>query len=208
MFVVGLTGGIGSGKTTAANRFNSLGVPIIDADVVARDIVKPGRPALQEIINSFGDDVVDSEGRLDRAALRGIVFSNPDLRKKLENILHPQIYERIHNELGELSGPYAIIVIPLLAESKRQYHLNRVLVVDAPSELQISRVTVRDKQSPSQVERILHSQSSRRKRNSIADDIIENSGSIDDLCDHIDALHRQYLVIADHFKKMNHDQSS
>ena len=196
MFTVGVTGGIGSGKSSAANRFRQLGVPVIDADVVARQIVEPGMPALQEIINTFGESVANDRGELDRAALRKIIFSDSSRKSQLEAILHPRIYDEILRLLSELSTPYAIVVIPLLAESKREYRLDRILVIDVPSDVQISRVTTRDGQSTEEVERIISSQASRYSRLAIADDVIENIGSKDDLYERVDAMHLTYLEYA------------
>ena len=196
MLTVGVTGGIGSGKSSAANRFRQLGVPVIDADLIARQIVEPGMPALQEIINAFGESVANDQGELDRSALRKIIFSDSNRKSQLEAILHPRIYNEILRLLSELSTPYAIVVIPLLAESKREYPLDRILVIDVPSDVQISRVTTRDNQSTEEVEQIISSQASRHSRLEIADDIIENVGSTDDLYERVDAMHLTYLVYA------------
>ncbi len=196
MLTVGVTGGIGSGKSSAANRFRQLGVPVIDADLIARQIVEPGMPALQEIINAFGESVANDQGELDRSALRKIIFSDSNRKSQLEAILHPRIYNEILRLLSELSTSYAIVVIPLLAESKREYPLDRILVIDVPSDVQISRVTTRDNQSTEEVEQIISSQASRHSRLEIADDIIENVGSTDDLSERVDAMHLTYLEYA------------
>ena len=196
MLTVGVTGGIGSGKSSAANRFRQLGVPVIDADLIARQIVEPGMPALQEIINAFGESVANDQGELDRSALRKIIFSDSNRKSQLEAILHPRIYNEILRLLSELSTSYAIVVIPLLAESKREYPLDRILVIDVPSDVQISRVTTRDNQSTEEVEQIISSQASRHSRLEIADDIIENVGSTDDLSERVDAMHLPYLEYA------------
>ena len=196
MLVVGITGGIGSGKTTAADRFAELGITVIDADIVARQVVQPGKPALQEIKETFGMQVIGSDGHLNRSALRQVVFSDYEMKKKLENILHPRIHKEIISQLDQLVSNYAIIVIPLLAEGKRNYPLDRVLVIDAPAELQLNRVSARDQQSISQVKRILDSQATREERNSMSDDIIENTGSLEDLHENINRLHLQYLELA------------
>ena len=200
MFIVGVTGGIGSGKSTAADRFRQLEVPVIDADVVARQIVEPGMPALQEIINAFGESVANDRGELDRAELRKIIFADSNRKSQLEAILHPRIYAEILRLLSELSTSYAIVVIPLLAESKREYPLDRILVIDVPSDVQISRVTTRDDQSTEEVERIISSQASRHSRLTIADDVIENIGSKDDLYERVNAMHLTYL---EHARKSN-----
>ena len=196
MLAVGITGGIGSGKSAAADRFSELGVPIIDADVIARQIVEPGRPACRKVIDAFGDEVASDDGGLNRAKLRKIIFSEPEKKTLLENILHPEIHAEILRQIAELSTPYTIVVIPLLAESKRQYPLDRILVIDAPAELQVSRVCARDDQSESEVKRVIQLQSSRPDRLAIADDVIENTGTLQSLNNAVDALHERYLSIA------------
>ena len=196
MFAVGITGGIGSGKSTAADRFIELGVPAIDADVVARELVKPGRSALKRVIDTFGVEVTTADGRLDRVKLRKIVFSDSEKKSQLENILHPEIHAEILRQLSESTAPYKVVVIPLLAESKRQYPLDRILVIDAPHELQIERVSARDNQSPQEAEHIIQLQASRQARMAIADDVIVNNGSTQDLQHQVDALHKKYLAYA------------
>ncbi len=197
MLAVGITGGIGSGKTAAADRFAELGVPVIDADVIARQVVEPGRPTCQRVIETFGADFATPDGRLDRIKLRKIVFSEPEKKTQLENILHPAIHAEILHQLSNLSVPYAVVVIPLLAESKRKYPLDRVLVIDAPMNLQISRVSDRDNESAQEVERIIRLQATRKERLAIADDIISNTGSKHSLRDSVDELHSKYLTIAE-----------
>ncbi len=196
MLKIGLTGGIGSGKTTAAKRFEELGVRIIDADIIAREVVEPGIPAFNEIVDAFGDGVIDSAGRLNRAALRDVVFAKQELKAQLENILHPRIYDEILRQLDSLSEPYCIVAIPLLAESKRDYPLDRVLVIDLPQPMQLERAAARDQQSTAEVQRIIQSQASREKRLRLADDVVDNSGGICELCDQVDSLHRKYLKLA------------
>lgn len=200
MLKVGLTGGIGSGKSTAAQRFEQLGVPIVDADVIARNVVEPGKPALKEIIATFGERVVNSDGGLNRTELRKIVFENKEYKVLLESILHPRIYEEILRQLDHLSAPYCIVVIPLLAESKRNYPLDRILVIDLPRALQLERTSARDQQSEEKIDKIIQSQSSREKRLSLADDIVENSGTVELLCERIDLLHQKYTELAHQFE--------
>ena len=200
MLKVGLTGGIGSGKSTAAQRFEELGVPIVDADIIARNVVEPGKPALEEVITAFGAKVVNSDGELDRTELRKIVFENEEHKALLESILHPRIYDEILQQLGQLSAPYCIVVIPLLAESKRIYPLDRVLVIDLPHALQLERTSARDQQSEEKIDKIIQSQSSREQRLSLADDIVENSGTVDSLCERIDLLHQKYTDLAHQFE--------
>ena len=196
MLAVGITGGIGSGKSAAADRFSELGVPVIDADVIARQVVEPSQPACRKVIDAFGDEVASDDGGLNRAKLRKIIFSEPEKKTLLENILHPEIHAEILRQIAELSTPYTIVVIPLLAESKRQYPLDRIVVIDAPAELQVSRVSARDDQSESEVKRVIQLQSSRPDRLAIADDVIENTGSLQSLRNSVDALHEKYLAIA------------
>ncbi len=200
MLKVGLTGGIGSGKSTAARRFEELGVPIVDADVIARNVVEPGKPALEEVIAAFGKKVVNSDGELDRIELRKIVFENIEHKALLESILHPRIYDEILRQLDHLSAPYCIVVIPLLAESKRIYPLDRVLVIDLPHTLQLERTSARDQQSKEKINKIIQSQSSRDKRLSLADDIIENSSAVESLHEKIDLLHQKYTELAQQFE--------
>ena len=196
MLVVGITGGIGSGKSTAADRFGELGVPVIDADVVAREVVEPGQPACNQVIETFGEEVANEDGGLKRAKLRQIVFADAVKKAELENILHPIIHAEILQQLSQLTATYAIVVIPLLAESKRQYPLDRILVVDIPPELQLDRVSVRDQQSAEQIQRIIDLQASRQERLAIADDVISNAGTTEDLLKSVDELHKKYLKIA------------
>ena len=196
MLKIGLTGGIGSGKSTAAEQFLKLGAPVIDADVIAREIVEPEKPAFEAVIAAFGDQVVGEDGRLDRKALRNIVFADPEQKSRLESILHPQIHTEILHQLEQTAYPYCVVVIPLLAESKRNYPLDRILVVDLPEKLQIARTSTRDKESAKHVEQIIQSQASRQQRLSIADDVIENSGTPATLLKNIDALHQKYLELA------------
>ena len=196
MLKIGLTGGIGSGKSTAAEQFLKLGAPVIDADVIAREIVEPGKPAFEAVIAAFGDQVVGEDGRLDRKALRNIVFADPEQKSRLESILHPQIYTEILHQIEQTTYPYCVVVIPLLAESKRNYPLDRILVVDLPEKLQVARTSTRDKESAKHVEQIIQSQASRQQRLSIADDVIENSGTPEKLLKNIDSLHQKYLELA------------
>lgn len=200
MLKVGLTGGIGSGKSTAAQRFEELGVPIVDADVIARNVVEPGKPVLKEVIAAFGEKVVNSDGELDRTELRKIVFENREYKALLESILHPRIYDEILRQIDHLSAPYCIVVIPLLAESKRIYPLDRVLVIDLPHALQLERTSARDQQSEEKIDKIIQSQSSRKKRLSLADDVVENSGTVELLYERIDLLHQKYTELAHQFE--------
>ncbi|MES9844222.1 MAG: dephospho-CoA kinase [Candidatus Sedimenticola sp. 6PFRAG5] len=197
MLTVGLTGGIGSGKSAVTRLFEDLGVPVIDADQASREVVKPGQPALQQLAQRFGDQIIDSRGELLRKALREIVFTDVQARKDLEAILHPLIRQRIDQQLGELSDPYAVLAIPLLIETGASYQVDRILVVDCSASEQIRRVSNRDGVSEAQVEAILATQASREQRLKAADDVIENSGTIEELKPRVAALHRKYLELAE-----------
>ncbi|MES9932909.1 MAG: dephospho-CoA kinase [Candidatus Sedimenticola sp. PURPLELP] len=197
MLTVGLTGGIGSGKSAVTRLFEDLGVPVIDADQASREVVKPGQPALQQLAQRFGDQIIDSRGQLLRKALREIVFTDEQARKDLETILHPLIRQRIDQQLGELSDPYAVLAIPLLIETGASYQVDRILVVDCSVSEQVRRVSNRDGVSEAQVEAILATQASREQRLKAADDVIENSGTIEELKPRVAALHRKYLELAE-----------
>ncbi|MEW8126220.1 MAG: dephospho-CoA kinase [Candidatus Thiodiazotropha endolucinida] len=196
MLVIALTGGIGSGKSAVASHLESLGVPVIDADQLAHQLVKPGSPALLEIQAAFGDDLVDANGALDRSALRKIVFDNPQQRKRLEGILHPRIREAMKSWLANQSAPYAVLVIPLLFETGQMSLADRVLVVDCDESLQIDRVRARDEISREQIRQIIASQVDRQTRLLGADDVIENNGSLEALIEATEGLHRNYLKMA------------
>ncbi len=193
MLSIGLTGGIGSGKSTVSTLFAELGVPVIDADVAAREVVEPGEPALKEIATRFGEEILNPNGTLKRTSLRERVFADPQARKALEAILHPRIRSRMAEQLAALEAPYAILAIPLLVESGGSYELDRVLVVDLPEEEQIKRVCRRDGITPEQAEAILQAQCSRSERLAIANDVIENSGDLAALKAQVLTLHRKYL---------------
>ena len=194
--VIGLTGGIGSGKSAAARLFAERGVPVVDADVVARDLVAPGEPALEEIHRAFGATVLTDDGELDRQRLRELVFASEARRRELEAILHPRVYTEMARRLAALDGPYAVAVVPLLLETGGREMVDRVLVVDAPEEVQIERTAARDGSSREAVARILAAQMSREARLAAADDVLENDGDLDALAARVDALHRRYLALA------------
>ena len=193
---VGLTGGIASGKSTVADLFAGLGVPVIDTDLIARQVVEPGQPALQDIRNRFGDEVLAPDGGLDRAALRAVVFASDTARKDLEGILHPRICEETRRQSKAAGGPYQLIVVPLLVGSKLLDFVDRVLVVDCDEDTQVARLLARDADSPEQARRILAAQSSRAERLAIADDVIANDGDLDATREQVKALHRRYLIEA------------
>jgi len=197
MFTVGLTGGIGSGKSTVADLFAEQGVPVIDTDVIARELTAPDSEVLITIQDAFGDAVMREDGSLDRAQLRRRVFADPAARRTLEAILHPRIQQAVVQALAELHAPYALIVIPLLVETGAYAGiLDRVLVVDCPEDMQIARVMARNDLTRAEVEAILAAQGGRAVRLAAADDVIDNTGSSERLRDRVHALHAQYMVQA------------
>ena len=191
-----LTGGIASGKTAVSDHFSALGVPVIDTDVIARELVEPSQPALAEIADTFGPVFLTPDGRLDRARLRQAVFANPGMRKQLESILHPRIAAEALRRISALEGDYCILVIPLYSSSERYGWANRVLVVDVEEELQIERVMARDGVSRQQALAILDAQASRADRLALADDVIDNGGSLEELREQVERLHHTYLVLS------------
>jgi len=193
MLIVGLTGGIASGKTTVADMFAARGVPLVDADVSAREVVAVGSAGLAAVVAAFGPGVLTAEGELDRRALRQQVFANPAERKRLEDILHPLIGQHLRESLQALTGPYALLVAPLLLEGQLSKTVHRVLVVDVPEETQIARVMLRDGSSREEAEAILRAQMSRQERLARADDVIVNDDGLDALERQVDQLHQQYL---------------
>lgn len=193
---IGLTGGIASGKSLVADMFAARGVPVIDTDVIARDVVRPGQPALQEIQRRFGDGVLDAAGRLDRRHLRELVFADDTKRTVLESILHPRIREAAVRQSGEAGGDYQVIVVPLLAESPMRQFMDRVLVVDCSEETQLQRLLERDAETEEQARRMIAAQASRQERLAIADDVIDNDGTIAEAARQVEQLHRQYLQLA------------
>jgi dephospho-CoA kinase len=195
-FCIGLTGGIGSGKTEASREFSRLGASVIDTDLIARELVEPGQAALSEISATFGEQLIDESGRLDRSQLRRAVFSNPEQRKKLESILHPHIRERAITLAEQAHTPYCVLVIPLLVESALDFPLDRVLVIDAPRELQIQRVAARDAVTATEIDAILTTQASREKRLAVADDVVVNDSDLEQLHNEIERLHHFYLRLA------------
>ncbi len=198
-FVVAITGGIASGKSEVSHLFAEHGVAVADADVVARELVEPGQPALREIAARFGPGVVHDDGTLDRAALRQRIFDDASARRDLEAILHPRIRRALHEACDAASGAYAVTVIPLLAEGggRSAYPwLTRILVVDAPRDAQMRRLLGRDGATPEQAERTLAAQASREARLAIADDVITNSGDLVALAPQVEALHALYTRLA------------
>ncbi len=194
--VIGLTGGIASGKTTVANMFHEqFNIDIVDADIVAREVVKPGSDGLKAIAKHFGNDIINATGCLDRAKLREIVFSSPEEKNWLNALLHPMIKLKIHQDLNNATSPYCLLVIPLLIESGWQSLCDRILVVDVNEKTQIERTINRDQVSQNQVKNILAAQASREQRLAIADDIIENNSTCEQLLPQVTQLHKKYLAI-------------
>ncbi|WP_272536478.1 dephospho-CoA kinase [Providencia sp. PROV182] len=195
-YIVALTGGIGSGKTTVANEFAKLGVPLVDADVIARQVVEPNSPALESIRYHFGEDIILPNGCLDRQRLRDIIFSKPDEKKWLNALLHPLIQQETQKQFQQIDYPYVLWVVPLLIENNIHHLADRVLVVDVTVEEQIQRTLKRDKTSLEQVTNILNAQVSREKRLNHANDIITNHTHGTVLSDKVAILHNQYLTLA------------
>jgi len=194
---IGLTGGIGSGKTTVSSHFRELGVSVIDADELAHSLSKKGELAFSEIVESFGQDIVQSDGEVDRARLRDIVFKNPDKRKLLEKILHPKIRQEMLGRADNAESVYCILVIPLLIESNLQEVVDRILVIDASDDKRTEWIEARSGLSTEEIQRIFSSQASRQQRLEAADDVIENTGTIESLIEQTDLLHEKYLDLAE-----------
>ena len=196
MFVVGITGGIGSGKSAVTDHLETLRITVVDADKVARVVVEPGTPGLAAIAEHFGEDILLADGRLDRAALRKIVFDNPDERKVLEGITHPRIRDEISRQLSEANSPYVVLSSPLLLESGQNTFADYVVVVDVPEEVQLTRTMARDNNSEALVKQIMAAQLDRKTRLSRADTSIMNDGSLDELYERVKKLHEDLLARA------------
>ena len=195
--IVALTGGLASGKSSAARRFEELGIPVIDADVVTRRLVEPGAPALAEIVEAFGAGVLDEQGRLDRAKMRERIFDNGDDRRKLESILHPRVRDAMQAFAASSDAPYVLFVIPLLVETNQAAAMDRVIVVDAPRALRTARAAARDGSRPETITAIIESQATRADRLSVADTVIDNIGDLAMLRARVDTVHGEYLTLAD-----------
>ncbi|HLS56528.1 dephospho-CoA kinase [Xenophilus sp.] len=199
-FVVGLTGGVASGKSEVANRFAALGIHVADADVAAREAVAPGSDGLAALVAAFGDEVLGDDGSLDRAAMRRRVFADDEARRTLEAIVHPRVRVALRESCFDAPGPYAIAAIPLLAEGggRAAYPwLDRILVVDVPRQIQVERLLRRDGIDRALAERMLDAQATREQRLAIADDVLPNDGPLDALNARVAALHVLYLGLAD-----------
>jgi dephospho-CoA kinase len=195
-FRVGLTGGIASGKSTVAELFADLGVAVIDTDVIAREVVEPGKPALDEIRQRFGGSVIDAAGNLNRRVVRNLVFSDEGSRTALEAILHPRIGDEVRRQAEAADGDYQIIVVPLLVGSPLRRFVDRILVVDCDENIQIDRLLARDAETMEQAQRMLAAQASREERLAIADDVVLNDNSLEHTARQVKALHQQYLSLS------------
>lgn len=194
--IIGLTGGIGSGKSAAADRFaQAHGIHVVDADLKSRVVVEPGRPALGQIVDRFGEAILLDSGELNRAALREKVFAEPSERRWLEALLHPLIREEITSDLSRAESPYALLVSPLLVESGQHQMTQRILVVDVPEALQIARTAQRDQVPETQVRAIMQAQAQREERLRHAHDVISNDRDLAALHAQVDALHQRYLAL-------------
>lgn len=193
---IGLTGGIASGKSTVAERFAELGIPVIDADESSRLVVAPGQPGLAAVKARFGAGILTPAGELDRRALRNVVFTDPEARKALEAILHPLIRADMDRRAAIAAGPYLVMAIPLLVEGGARDRMDRILVVDVAEEVQLERLLARDGCNLQQAHAILSVQASRNSRTKAADDVLVNSGTVSELRRAVDELHRRYLSLA------------
>ncbi|MFL6622464.1 MAG: dephospho-CoA kinase [Sulfurifustaceae bacterium] len=196
MLRVGLTGGIGSGKSAVAELFARRGVPVVDTDEISREVVKPGTPGLAEIVQTFGESVLDAHGALDRRALRERVFDDVSARRRLEAILHWRIGAAVVERVAALKAPYCLIVVPLLVETGFNALIDRLLVVDVDEERQIERTSARDRVAPEAVRKILAAQARREERLKRADDVILNNGTLEELDRAVEQLHARYLALA------------
>lgn len=196
MLKVGLTGGIGSGKTAATEQFQQLGITVVDADVVAREVVVPGSPALAQIAEHFGTQILDASGTLDRAQLRQIIFSNPSEKFWLEALLHPLIRTEILHQLGRAQSPYAILVSPLLFETGQHQLVDRTLLIDAPESLQVARASARDNNSVQSIRNIMANQMPRVQKLAMADDVICNDRDLAALQANVVTQHQKYMELA------------
>ena len=200
MFKVGITGGIGTGKSTVTDAFAGLGIKIVDTDELARKAVALGSPALAKIAIHFGDSILLDDGNLNRAKLRNIVFVNPQEKQWLESVIHPTVRTQTETELNSARSPYAILSSPLLIETDNLSMVNRVVVIDVPEELQVQRAASRDRAKTQQIRNIMSNQIPRAKRLEYADDIIDNSGSVANTLEQVEHLHESYLKFAPNFK--------
>lgn len=206
MLIIGLTGGIGSGKSTVTRLFVKKGAPIIDADDIAHEIVQRGQPALDSIADEFGDHFLKTNGELDRDKLRLHIYNHPTDKKRLENLLHPLIFREMQRQLSTVNFPYGILSVPLLFETGFQRHVQRVVVIDCPEEVQIERVKIRDNLPINDIKKIMSTQCSRSFRLEHADDVINNDCSQDKLATQVQKLHEKYLNISASKSITNHSE--
>ena len=195
-YIVGLTGGIGSGKTAVSEIFRELGADIIDADEISRNLLKKGAPLVKDIVDHFGTESLDAQGNLDRPALRQRIFNDPSAKGWLESLLHPAIRKEIQERIHNSTGCYILLVVPLLLESGDYDFVDRILVVDIPESLQVERIMQRDGTEAELVRRIIESQATRQQRLEQADDVLDNSGSLDEARTKVRQLHEQYMQAA------------
>ncbi len=196
MLKIGLTGGIGSGKSTVCRLFSELGAPIIDADIIARQLVEPNSPALKKLVRQFGKKILNPDESLNRAFLRDLVFSDKTKKAQLDQLMHPLIYDEIEKQVKGLDSAYCIIAIPLLLETQQMQRVDRIAVVDCNADTQLLRVVSRDHLKPEQVLSIIASQMPRQQRLSFANDVIDNSGSSAQLAEQVKRLHNSYNLLA------------
>jgi len=196
MFRVGLTGGIGSGKSTVTKLFAEHGTPIIDTDLIAHQIVMPEGPAYQSVIEAFGHEILLSDFTINRKKLASVIFNSKEKKQKLESILHPLIWLITEQQINACDYPYCIIAVPLLFEGSHQARFNKTLVIDCTEEEQIERIVIRDNRSHDEIIAILKNQISRTERLNLADDIIINSGSLNNLKSEVDKLHQKYIKLS------------
>ena len=203
---IGMTGGIGSGKSTVGEYFRALGVQVFDADKMTRELTAANQPVLNEIREIFGNEAIDSQGELSRSFLRGRIFTDDEQRKRLEALLHPRVYERLSQDSDNLDVPYVIWIVPLLLETDSAERVDRVLVIDCPETLQIQRASKRDQQSEADIREIMKRQLTRQERLTRADDVIVNDGAKASVRQQVEELHKQYLSLAE--KWDNYELSS
>ena len=201
VLTIALTGGIGSGKTSIASIFKSLGVPIIDSDTISKEIILPGKPCFKDIVNEFGEEILTNKGTIDRYKLRDIIFNNDKARIKLENIIHPVVFKNIDTEISLINYPYCLVIIPLLIETKSTERFDRILVIDALESLQFERIVKRDDISPILIKKIIKTQAKRKERLRYANDIIVNNDKIINLNKSINTLHKKYLRLSNNNHK-------
>ena len=199
MFVIALTGGIGSGKTTVSNIFKSKDIPVIDTDVIAHQLVEQGRPAYEDVVKEFGIEILNSDNTINRKYLRELIFSSEEKRVQLEKILHPLIWDEVTLQISNLKSPYCIVVVPLLVENlekEKPIEFDRILVIDTTEELQLKRSIQRDNSDETMIKKIMENQVSRQTRLEAADDVILNVDDLDSLNRSVQNLHTQYIELS------------